>query len=40
MIANLKGKLTHKSPVEIVVDVNGATFAVGTMVYRYSTFLF
>ena len=28
MIANLKGKLTHKSPVEIVVDVNGVGYQV------------
>ena len=28
MIANLKGKLTYKSPVEIVVDVNGVGYQV------------
>ena len=28
MIANLKGKLTHKSPLEIVVDVNGVGYQV------------
>ena len=28
MIAHLKGKLTHKSPVEIVVDINGVGYQV------------
>ena len=28
MIANLKGKLTYKSPVEIIVDVNGVGYQV------------
>jgi len=28
MIANLKGKLTYKSPVEIVVDVNGVGYQI------------
>ena len=28
MIAHLKGKLTHKSPVEIIIDVNGVGYLV------------
>ena len=28
MIANLKGKLTYKSPIEIIVDVNGVGYQV------------
>ena len=28
MIAHLKGKLTHKSPVEIIIDVNGVGYLI------------
>ena len=28
MIAHIKGKLTHKSPVEITIDVNGVGYLV------------
>ena len=28
MIAHLKGKLTHKSPVAIIIDVNGVGYQV------------
>ena len=28
MIAHLKGKLTHKSPIEVIIDVNGVGYHV------------